>query len=161
MTPLRCEPFGVTLSGDPVERYVLDNGRLELSVLTWGATVQSLLVPDGGSEPAYVVLGFDQLAGYLGDHPYLGAVIGRYANRIARGRFSLDGVDYQIPPNERGNALHGGPEGVRHQQRLPRGPPGQHGQLKMTVVEYMTLDRVAGLRHAEGRAPQRRHCRRL
>jgi len=115
MRGTRAEAIGVTEAGDSVERYVLDNGHLELSVLTWGATVQALLVPDRNHEPADIVLGFDDLPGYLGDHPYFGAVIGRYANRIARGRFSLDGLDSQVPPNERDNALHGGPEGFHRQ----------------------------------------------
>lgn len=115
MTRLRSEPFGVTAAGKSVERYVLDNGHIEVSLLTWGATVQSLLVPDRYSDQSDVVLGFDELAGYLGDHPYLGAVVGRYANRIARGRFTLDGVDFQIPTNVRGSALHGGPEGFHRQ----------------------------------------------
>ena len=114
-TLLRCDPFGVTESGETVERYLLDNGQLEVCLLTWGATVQSLRVPDSSSDRSDVVLGFDDLAGYVGDHPYFGAVIGRYANRIARGRFCLDGEEFQIPLNDRGNALHGGPEGFHRQ----------------------------------------------
>jgi aldose 1-epimerase len=153
---VRSEPFGVTESGESVERYILVNGRIELSLLTWGATVQSLLVPDQDGDRVDVVLGFDDLTGYLGDHPYLGAVIGRYANRIARGRFAVDGVDHQVPPNDRGNALHGGPEGfhrkvwwaraarghdapaVEFAHVSPHGDMGFPGRLDSTVT--YTLD---------------------
>jgi aldose 1-epimerase len=112
---LRRESVGETDAGTAVERYVLDNGHLRVSLLTWGATVQSLAAPDRSRDLADVVLGFDDLDGYLQEHPYLGAVIGRYANRIARGRFSLDGVTYEVPVNDRGNALHGGPDGFHRQ----------------------------------------------
>lgn len=112
---LRREPAGQTDAGTAVDRYLLDNGHLRVSLLTWGATVQSLAAPDRSSDLADVVLGFDDLDGYLQEHPYLGAVIGRYANRIAQGRFSLDGVDYEVPVNDRGNALHGGPDGFHRQ----------------------------------------------
>ncbi len=135
MTRLRSDAFGATESGESVERYVLDNGHIEVCLLTWGATVQSLLVPDRSSERSDVVLGFDDLTGYLGEHPYFGAVIGRYANRIARGRFSLGGEEFQIPPNDRGNALHGGPEGF-HRQVWSARPSGSDDVL---AVEFSHL----------------------
>ena len=156
MTGLRTETFGVTGSGESVERYVLANGQLEMSLLTWGATVQSLLVPDQKLDLADVVLGFDDLAGYTSDHPYLGSVVGRYANRIAAGRFTIDGVDFQVPPNDRGNALHGGADGFHRQlwrarpledsdvlgvefsHRSPDGTMGFPGTLDSTV--RYTLD---------------------
>jgi aldose 1-epimerase len=115
VTGLRSEPFGATDDGTAVERFVLGNSHIELSVLTWGATVQSLLVADRDGDRGDVVLGFDALTGYLGAHPYFGAVVGRFANRIAEGRFALDGQQFQIPVNDRGNALHGGPEGFNRQ----------------------------------------------
>jgi aldose 1-epimerase len=111
MTQVLSEPFGVTGDGTPVERYTLESEHLVLRVLTWGASVQTVVAPDRHGDRSDVVLGFDDLSGYLGDHPYFGAVVGRYANRIADGRFRLDGTGVQVPPNDRGHALHGGPQG--------------------------------------------------
>ena len=112
---VRVEGFGTTSDGTEVDRYLLRNGDIEVAVLTWGAVVQSVRVPDRRGRRADVVLGYDDLEGYLGDSAYFGAVVGRYANRIAHGRFTLDGVQYQVPCNDRGNALHGGPEGFNRQ----------------------------------------------
>jgi len=105
------EPFGVTNEGTKVDRFLLRNGAMELGVITWGAAVQSLGVPDRNGHVADIVLGYDSLDGYVQDTANLGAVVGRFANRIAGGRFTLEGVDYQVARNDRGNALHGGPEG--------------------------------------------------
>ncbi|HSJ22536.1 MAG TPA: aldose epimerase family protein [Nocardioidaceae bacterium] len=107
--------FGTTADGTEVNRFRLRNGDLELAVVTWGAVVQSLRVPDRDGHLSDVVLGYDTLDGYVQDTANLGAVVGRFANRIARGRFTLDGVEYQVPCNDRGNALHGGPEGFNRQ----------------------------------------------
>ena len=87
-------------------------GGLEASVLAYGATLQQVLAPDRSGTRANVALGFDDAADYEA-HPgtYLGATVGRYANRIAGGRFTLDGREYRLPRNDRGNCLHGGPEG--------------------------------------------------
>ncbi len=115
MLTMEEETFGVTGDGTEIERYLLRNGDLDLAVITWGAVVQALRVPDPHGRVADVVLGYDTLDGYLQDTANLGAVVGRFANRIAGGRFSLDGVDYQVPCNDRGNALHGGPEGFNRQ----------------------------------------------
>lgn len=99
--------FGVTPEGEKVERHVLDNGRLRVAVLTYGATVQRLEVADGTD----VVLGLDTLEDYLRRSRYFGAVVGRYGNRIARGRFTLDGTEYRLPVNDGENSLHGGVRG--------------------------------------------------
>jgi aldose 1-epimerase len=109
------EPFGTTDDGSEVVRFRLRNGDLDLTVITWGAVVQSLRVPDRDGHVADVVLGYDTLDGYVQDTANLGAVVGRFANRIAGGRFTLDGVEHQVPCNDRGNALHGGPEGFNRQ----------------------------------------------
>jgi aldose 1-epimerase len=109
------ESLGATSDGTTVDRYVLRNGALEVAVISWGAVVQSVRVPDRDGRMAEVVLGYDTLDGYERDTAYFGAVVGRFANRIAGGRFSLDGVEYQVPCNDRGNALHGGPEGFHRQ----------------------------------------------
>lgn len=99
--------FGVTPEGEKVDRHVLDNGRLRVAVLTYGATVQRLEVADGTN----VVLGLDTLEDYVRRSRYFGAVVGRYGNRIARGRFTLDGTEYRLPVNDGENSLHGGVRG--------------------------------------------------
>jgi aldose 1-epimerase len=106
------EPFGTAPDGTPVQRWTLANGDMTVRVLTYGGVIQTLEVPDGDGTVENVVLGFDDLAGYVSDDdPYFGALIGRYGNRIAGGRFSLDGTTYQLPRNDGPNTLHGGPEG--------------------------------------------------
>lgn len=108
-------PFGRLKDGRVVDRYLLRNDVLEVGLLSYGATLQSLSTPDREGRLRDVVLGFDTLSGYGGAHPYFGAVIGRFANRIAEGRFTLDGNDYRVPANDGPNALHGGPEGFDRQ----------------------------------------------
>jgi aldose 1-epimerase len=103
--------FGRLGDGRSVERFVLGGDALQMAVLTYGATIQSVLVPDRDGRVDDIVLGFDDLAGYLGPHPYFGATVGRYANRVAGGRFSLDDVEHQLPVNNGPNCLHGGPIG--------------------------------------------------
>ena len=91
------EPFGKTTDGRPIDRYTLKNANgLEADVITWGGIVTRLLVPDRSGKPGDVVLGFDTLDGYLKQHPYFGAIVGRYGNRIAKGRFSLNGKSYTL-----------------------------------------------------------------
>ena len=103
--------FGRLDDGRSVERFVLGGDALQVAVLAYGATIQSVLVPDRDGRVDDVVLGFDDLAGYLAPHPYFGATIGRYANRIAGGRFTLAGVEHQLPVNDGPNCLHGGTVG--------------------------------------------------
>jgi aldose 1-epimerase len=104
--------FGHTHEGSAVDRYTLGNDSgMEASIMTYGGTLLSLRVPDRDGRLADVLLGFDTLAPYLEDHPYFGALIGRYANRIARGHFRLNHVDYQLACNNGPNHLHGGVEG--------------------------------------------------
>jgi len=98
--------------GSKVEKYTFKNGnRMEVSILSYGGIIQSIVVPDQSGELADVALGFDKLEDYLKPNPFFGAIIGRYGNRIAQGRFTLNGRPYQIPINDGANALHGGPEG--------------------------------------------------
>ncbi len=118
--PVR-ELFGTLPDGRPVDRWTLtDATGLSASVLTYGAVIQALHVPgpasdgeDGRNDTANVVLGYDTLADYVGSSYYFGCVVGRFANRIAGGRFVLDGREYRVPVNDPGrpNGLHGGPEG--------------------------------------------------
>jgi aldose 1-epimerase len=84
---------------------------MEVAVANYGGTVVSVRVPDRSGRFDDIVLGFDELAGYLHDQSYFGAIVGRYANRIANGRFHLNGVEYRLALNNNGNALHGGLKG--------------------------------------------------
>src|SRR5262245_53549940 len=105
-------PFGRTPEGRAVERFKLANANgIEADLISYGAAVASLRVPDRRGQQADVVLGFDDLEGYLDSAHYCGAVVGRYANRIARGRFSLDGRNYELATNDGPNHLHGGRHG--------------------------------------------------
>jgi aldose 1-epimerase len=108
---IRKAPFGRTSAGEQVDVYTFTNGRITISMLTRGATLQRVETPDSRGRIRNISLGFDNLADYEKLSPYFGATIGRYGNRIARGRFTLDGKTYQIPPNDGPNALHGGPVG--------------------------------------------------
>ena len=103
------QPAG-TADGKPVELYVLQDGKITVRILTYGGIVMSLEAPDRNGKSADIVLGFDSLDGYVktGNKPYMGAIIGRYANRIAGGTFSLNGRTYHVPKNDGDNALHGG-----------------------------------------------------
>ena len=100
--------FGRLPNGDTVQAYdFVTEAGFKATVLSYGATLQSLIFPDGTD----VVLGFDRLEGYLGEHPYFGGIIGRVANRIGGAGFEIDGIRYDIPANEGPNNLHSGPEG--------------------------------------------------
>ena len=103
--------FGKTADGTTIELYVLTNGRITAKVMTYGAILTELHVPDKNGKTADVVLGFDNLAAYLAGHPHFGATTGRFANRIAKGKFSLDGKDYTLALNNGPNSLHGGLKG--------------------------------------------------
>ncbi|WP_299539273.1 aldose epimerase family protein [uncultured Streptomyces sp.] len=103
--------FGL-VHGTEVHRFVLDSGTgVRAEILTLGATLHRLTVPDTAGVPGPVLRGLTALGDYTGEHPYVGAVVGRYANRIAHGRFTLDGTDHELPVNDRGHTLHGGPGG--------------------------------------------------
>lgn len=99
--------FGLTPAGEPVERHVLGNGRLRVAILTYGATIQRLEAPDGTN----VVLGLETLDDYLTRSRFFGAVVGRFGNRVAHGRFTLDGTVHRLPVNNGGHSLHGGDHG--------------------------------------------------
>jgi aldose 1-epimerase len=102
-------PFGTLPDGTPVDLYTLESAQLSVGVATYGGTVVSLLAPDAGGRRADVVLGFDDVAGYLQkSNPYFGSIIGRVGNRISRGRFTLDGAACTLARNDGENHLHGG-----------------------------------------------------
>ena len=98
------ESFGKTLDGVEADLYTLRNVHgLEARITNYGGILVSLMVPDRDGKSSDVVLGFDNLEGYLKEHPCFGALIGRYANRIAGGCVSIEGVGYQLTRNNEGN----------------------------------------------------------
>ena len=108
--------FGILPDGRAVERVVLRGERgFAASVITYGATLQALMVPDAAGRLDDVVLGHDDLAGYLAKQRFFGVTVGRYANRIANARFELDGAVVQLAANDGPNALHGGLNGFDRQ----------------------------------------------
>ena len=159
------EPFGST-GGMAVDRYTLDNGKgMVVKIITYGGTIQELWVPDKRGRSANVVLGFPTLDDYVAKNspfpaggPYFGSIIGRYANRIAKGAFTLDGVTYHLPINNPPNSLHGGTVGfdkhvwaatviqnrdgvgLKLTDTSPNGDQGYPGTLKSEVV-YLLTDR--------------------
>jgi aldose 1-epimerase len=107
-------PFGKMPDGQEVQMYHLKNANgLEVNIITYGGGVQSIMMPDKNGHVDDVALGWDNLNDYIHetDQTYFGATIGRYANRIADGKFTLDGKTYKLPVNNGPNTLHGGPEG--------------------------------------------------
>ncbi|MFE1460239.1 aldose epimerase family protein [Streptomyces nigra] len=103
--------FGVLPDGTKVHSWSLANGGTRMKVLSYGGVVQSLEVPDRRGRLANVSLGFRSLDDYVASSPYFGALIGRYGNRIGKGRFTLDGRTYQVDVNDGENSLHGGAQG--------------------------------------------------
>jgi len=106
------EPFGHLPDGSAVDIFTLTNdGGLKARLMTYGAILVSLEVPDRDGRPGDVVLGYDALDGYVKNNPYFGAIVGRYGNRIAKGLFTLDGAAYKLATNNGENHLHGGVRG--------------------------------------------------
>jgi aldose 1-epimerase len=113
MGRIERSPFGRLPGGEAVEVFTIRNtSGVEVRVVGFGGAILSVRVPDREGRFADVVLGYDSLSGYVADEAYFGAVIGRYANRIRGGRFSLDGREYTLPTNNGPNHLHGGPRGL-------------------------------------------------
>jgi len=130
------EDWGATPEGENVLLYKLENDSgARARIMSYGAIVVSLEVPDSSGELGDVVLGFDSLEGYFGDHPYFGAVVGRYGNRIAKGRFELDGRVYTLAINDGPNALHGGVRGFDKQVWTSKSFEDERGAgVEMTLV---------------------------
>ena len=111
-TRIERKPFGKTGAGDAVELFTLTRaGAPTIGITNYAGYIVSILAPDRAGRTADVVLGYKDLAGYLGDGSHLGNLVGRYANRIAKGRFTLDGKSYTLATNNPPNSLHGGPTG--------------------------------------------------
>ena len=162
-TRIERKTWGTTPEGQAVELFTLTReGAPTVAVTSHGAYIVSILAADREGRTVDVVLGYGDLAGYLGDTGYLGAVVGRYANRIAGGTFSLGGQHYTLARNNGPNALHGGPQGFHKKvwaARVVSGPDGDTlelscvspdgeegypGTLTATVVYSLTAD--GGLR---------------
>src|SRR5579859_4762617 len=114
---IQKSPYGVTADGKAVEVYTLTNAAgMEVKIITYGAIITSIRVPDRFGNLANVTLGFGSLNVYETDNnPYFGAIVGRFANRIAKGKFTLDGKEYTLATNDGPNALHGGAKGFNAQ----------------------------------------------
>lgn len=154
-TRITQAPFGQLPDGDTVTQFTLANaGGMVVRIIDFGGIITELHAPGRDGRMADVVLGFDQLAPYCSDSPYFGALIGRYGNRIAGGRFTLDGQAYALPVNNGSNHLHGGVPGfdkVRWNAIIdgdslqlayssPDGEQGYPGNLDATVVYTLTDD---------------------
>ncbi|MFN3409664.1 MAG: aldose epimerase family protein [Limisphaerales bacterium] len=130
---ITSRPFG-TADGQPVQLYTLKNAKGAVATIcNYGGTVTTLKVPDRRGQLVDVVLGYDDLDGYLTNSPYFGCLVGRYGNRIARGKFTLDGVEYTLATNDGPNHLHGGLKGF--DKRIWRAEPLQTREgpaLKLT-----------------------------
>jgi aldose 1-epimerase len=161
---LTREPYGKTLAGTPVELFTLRNPEgAVVRILTFGAIVASVEVPGCDGVTANVVLGCADLAGYVADTAYFGATIGRFANRIAGGRFMLDGTEHQLERNHPPNALHGGHRGfskvvwsaepsadaaaVTLRHRSPDGDQGYPGTLDVAVTYALSADNTVSIEY--------------
>jgi aldose 1-epimerase len=147
--------FGTLPDGSTAHLYLVQGGSLRAVFSDYGARIVSLQAPDRNGAMAEVVLGYTKLEDYLTDNMYAGAVVGRFGNRIAQGKFWLDGKEYTVPPNDGENALHGGPvgfdrklwqaqltdAGVEFTLVSPDGDQGFPGTL--TVTAKYTLDDAA------------------
>ena len=152
---IRREHFGMMPDGREVELFTLTNDRgIEIKIINYGGIITALNVPDRHGKMGDVVLGHDNLDGYLHRSRYFGALIGRYGNRIRQGQFTLNGVEYHLPINNGKNHLHGGlkgfdkvvweaeeiPDGLRLTYRSWDGEEGYPGNLE-AVVTYQLTDR--------------------
>ncbi|MCZ9355159.1 aldose 1-epimerase [Streptomyces sp. DSM 42143] len=136
------ELFGKLADGTKVYRWSLENGGTRMKVLSYGGVVQSLEVPDRRGRYANVSLGFDNLDDYVARSPHFGALIGRYGNRIAKGRFTLDGKEYQLSVNDGENSLHGGALGFDY--RVWDVEPFTEGSDVGLVLHYTSVDGEMG-----------------
>ena len=151
--------FGMTPEGDSVALYTLKNEKgYVVKITNYGGIITEIHTPDRNGKMGNIVLGFDNLEQYLEGHPYFGALIGRFGNRIANARFSLDGEDYQLAVNNGNNALHGGIKGfdkvlwkveviscleraaLKLSYLSPDGEEGYPGNLNVTVTYELLMD---------------------
>lgn len=137
------DAFGTAPDGTPVERFTFSNARgVEISVITFGGIIVSLRTPDRDGVVEDLVLGHDDVEGYLRSASYFGAIVGRYANRIARGRFTLDGVEYRLAQNNGRNHLHGGERGF--DKVVWSAEPFAHTAVRGVALRYQSADGEEG-----------------
>jgi aldose 1-epimerase len=143
-TDVKKQPYGKMPDGAEVELYTLTNANgMQAGIITYGGTVVSLTAPDRNGKYADVVLGMDDLAGYMKATAFFGALIGRYGNRIGHAQFTLDGKTYKLPANDNGNMLHGGPAGF--DKRVWSVVPGSNSPDGPTLgLTYVSQDGEAG-----------------
>ncbi|OLB22738.1 MAG: galactose mutarotase [Acidobacteriales bacterium 13_2_20CM_55_8] len=140
---MKKESFGQTRDGKPVELYTLTNSHgMEVGAINYGGIIVSLRVPDKNGKLDDVVLGFDKLDGYLDKSPYFGAIVGRYGNRIANGKFTLDGKEYSLAKNNGPNALHGGLKGF--DKAIWQAEPFKNKQGSGVAFTYTSKDGEEG-----------------
>ncbi len=157
--PAQSTPFGKIATGETAQLFSFGNAHgIEVQLTNYGGIITSIKTPDRAGRFADIVLGYGYLAGYLHDSPYFGAIVGRYANRIARGRFTLDGTTYPLALNNGPNSLHGGlrgfdkvvwnaqafqnqqGQGVTLDYTSPDGEEGYPGTLHARVTYTLTPD---------------------
>jgi len=139
-SPKEPREFGKLPTGETVELYTLKNAKgMEADISTYGGVIVSLKVPDRSGALGDIVLGFDDLKGYLTPPPYFGAIIGRYGNRIGHAQFTLDGVTYKLFKNDGDNSLHGGKRGF--DKVLWKAKPGDGNSLELA---YLSKDGEEG-----------------
>ena len=135
--------YGVTPKGDSIASYKLKNQNgMEVDIITYGGIITSLKVPNKEKVSEEVVIGFNNLEQYTKDNPYFGALIGRFGNRIAKGKFTLDGKEYQLATNNGENALHGGPEGFHRVVWTAEEAKG--GDVATLKLKYLSKDMEEG-----------------
>jgi aldose 1-epimerase len=135
--------FGRLSDGAPVDLYVLTNASgMKAKVTNYGATLTELDVADRDGKFEGIVLGFDDLKGYLGGHPFFGSTVGRVANRVARGKFTLDGKEYKLAVNNGPNSLHGGLKGF--DKKVWKAVPEERADAVAVQFTYVSPDGEEG-----------------
>jgi aldose 1-epimerase len=135
--------YGTTAKGEKIDSYKLKNQKgMEVDIMTYGGIITSLKVPNKAGVSEEVVIGFNNFEQYTKDNPYFGALIGRYGNRIAKGKFSLDGKEYKLATNNGKNALHGGPEGFH--RRIWTVEEAKGGDAAVLKLKYISKDMEEG-----------------
>ena len=141
---LRCSTFGYVNKDTEVKLFeFINNNGVHLKITNYGGIITSLILPDRNGKFGEVTLGFDNLNQYLGKHPYFGAICGRYANRIAKGKFTIDGIMYALNLNDGANSLHGGLEGF-DKKVWKAVKEINNGEKSSLVLEYLSKDMEEG-----------------
>jgi aldose 1-epimerase len=137
------EFFGKTDAGESVDLYTLTNNKgMIVKIITYGGILNQIWAPDKYGKFKDVILGFDKLEGYVHGKAFIGALVGRYANRIGKAKFTLDGKEYKLAANNNGNALHGGTIGFN--SVVWKGTPLTHSKSVALKLEYLSKDGEEG-----------------